>query len=243
MEWVASKSVPRLRAHPEMNGHNTYDFMMHTYRVKVSDATLYRAIKEAHRICGGAEKEQYGKLGDYCNELVKSNPRSTVRLNVAPVTHEFERMYVYLEACKTSFLAGCRPLIGQDFLKGYYRGQLLAVVAENGNNAFNFPRSTTQLLEVRSKLIITMAEGVKMYIMKKLARNVKMQMQVRNASGPDMLTLGPTMAPSAPMMLPSGPVMPPQVSNIPRQVPMERDNASGLVMATEMAGPSVQVYI
>ncbi|PKI48382.1 hypothetical protein CRG98_031235 [Punica granatum] len=51
MEWVANKLVPQLRAHPEMNDQNVYDFMIYIYRVKVSNATLYRAIKEAHKIC------------------------------------------------------------------------------------------------------------------------------------------------------------------------------------------------
>ena len=43
-----------------------------------------------------------------------------------------------LEACKTGFLAGCRPMIGLDgcFLKGQYGGQLLAAVGQDGNNSF-----------------------------------------------------------------------------------------------------------
>ena len=43
-----------------------------------------------------------------------------------------------LEACKVGFLAGCHPMIGLDgcFLKGQYRGQLLVVVGQDGNNSF-----------------------------------------------------------------------------------------------------------
>ena len=50
----------------------------------------------------------------------------------------FDKFYVCLDACKRGFLDGCRPLIGLDgcFLKGYYKGGLLVVVAQDGNNAF-----------------------------------------------------------------------------------------------------------
>ena len=52
----------------------------------------------------------------------------------------FNRLYMCFEACKSGFLAGCRPMIGLDgcFLKGYYGGQLLSAVAQDGNNSF-FP--------------------------------------------------------------------------------------------------------
>ena len=45
-------------------------------------------------------------------------------------------MFVCLDACKQGFKAGCRPLIGLDgcFLKGYYGGQLLSAVGQDGNN-------------------------------------------------------------------------------------------------------------
>jgi hypothetical protein len=48
----------------------------------------------------------------------------------------FERMYVCLEACKSTFPYTCRPLIGLDacFLKGDYGGQLMAAVGKDGNN-------------------------------------------------------------------------------------------------------------
>ena len=50
----------------------------------------------------------------------------------------FYKFYVCLESCKRGFIEGCRPLIGLDgyFLKGYYKGQLLAAVTQDGNNGF-----------------------------------------------------------------------------------------------------------
>ena len=47
----------------------------------------------------------------------------------------FQRLYVYLDACKKGFVA-CRPFIGVDacHLKGHYGGQLMTVVAIDPNN-------------------------------------------------------------------------------------------------------------
>ena len=47
----------------------------------------------------------------------------------------FKRLYVCLKASKDSFVS-CRPIIGLDgcFLKGKYGGELLSVVARDGND-------------------------------------------------------------------------------------------------------------
>jgi len=87
----------------------------------------------------GSEREQYGLLWDYANELMRSNRMSTVKMDTIPMPNsppQFKRFYVCLEACKQGFKEGCRLLIGLDgcFLKGYYGGQLLSVVKQDGNN-------------------------------------------------------------------------------------------------------------
>ena len=48
----------------------------------------------------------------------------------------FQRLYVSLAAMKNGFIAGCRPVIGVDacFLKGMYKGQLMAAVGRDANN-------------------------------------------------------------------------------------------------------------
>ncbi|CAK8536462.1 unnamed protein product [Lathyrus sativus] len=86
----------------------------------------------------GAGREQFTHLRSYGEELLKSNPNSTVKIKCAdsdggPV---FERIYVCLEACKAAFATTCRHLIGLDacFLKGDFGGQLIGVVGKDGNN-------------------------------------------------------------------------------------------------------------
>ncbi|XP_031375420.1 uncharacterized protein LOC116189820 [Punica granatum] len=137
-EWIAPKLVPLVRIQPDVTGQVAYDYMIHRYKVKMNDAMVSRALKLAHEICEGQENEQYAKLRDYANELLKRNSRSTIRLQCTPYTHEFYRMYICLEACKMGFLTGCRPLINLDgrFFKGYYSRQLLSAVSQDGNNSF-----------------------------------------------------------------------------------------------------------
>ncbi|MBA0776120.1 hypothetical protein Gotri_011169, partial [Gossypium trilobum] len=47
----------------------------------------------------------------------------------------FKRFYVCFEALKKGWKEGCRPILGLDgcFLKGPFKGKLLATVGINGN--------------------------------------------------------------------------------------------------------------
>ncbi|KAL4288222.1 hypothetical protein AHAS_Ahas19G0264600 [Arachis hypogaea] len=102
---------------------------------------MQRTLKKARELAIGNESEQYGKLRDYLAEILRSNSGSTALLGVEPIPRSpllFDRLYIYLDACKKGFKAGCRPLIGLDgcFLKGYYGGHLLSVVAQDSNHFY-----------------------------------------------------------------------------------------------------------
>jgi hypothetical protein len=60
-------------------------------------------------------------------KVEKTNPNLLV---------EFHRLFMSLAAMKKGFLEGYRPVIGLDgcFLKGPYKGILLAAVGRNANN-------------------------------------------------------------------------------------------------------------
>jgi len=89
------------------------------------------------------------RMHDYCHELLRSNPLSTVKITSQPYQGteadlqdpnvvffpHFQRVYICFKACKESFFK-CRPIIGLDgcFLKGYYGGQLLTAIGTDPND-------------------------------------------------------------------------------------------------------------
>lgn len=127
---------------------------MHSkFVVQISRSKAYRAKRRALDMVEGSHKEQYAKLWDYSIELRRSNPGSTIKMdvrgfNVGDVEAEragvrknptFERLYICFGACKRGF-AACRPVIGIDgcHLKGPYGGILLTAVGRDPNEEY-FP--------------------------------------------------------------------------------------------------------
>jgi len=86
-------------------------------------------------------KEEYAYVWDYAGECMFQNPSSRVYVEVVErplpdYEFRFDRFYVYFNACKWGFLAGCRRVIRLDgcFLKGLCKGELLATVWRDANN-------------------------------------------------------------------------------------------------------------
>ncbi|XP_027191068.1 uncharacterized protein [Cicer arietinum] len=117
------------------------------WNVGVSKINAFRARRVAIDMVDGSFREEYLRLYDYCHELLRLNPKSTVKLEVQATNSEvtdyvdrsllpsFQRLYMCLNGCKESFLI-CRPIIGLDgcFLKGYYGGTILATVGRDPND-------------------------------------------------------------------------------------------------------------
>ncbi|XP_031393381.1 uncharacterized protein LOC116205067 [Punica granatum] len=141
-KWLAIQLVDELRSYPTMSAHDAFEWFKRYRGIHVDEHMLYRAMRLARTIVEGSEKLQYQKLWDYCEELRRHNPNSTFGLQVNRPTLElpptFDRLYICFNANVQGFKAGCRPLIGLDgcFRKGYYGGQLLSAVAQDGNQHF-----------------------------------------------------------------------------------------------------------
>ncbi|KAK1563271.1 hypothetical protein Q3G72_025243 [Acer saccharum] len=108
--------------------------------VDVSIWQYYRARNAARGMIHGSVKEQYSKLWEYCAELMRMNPTSTVMMKCSekagvqnPV---FQRLYICLGALKKGWKEGCRRILGLDgcFIKGFHTGQLLTAIGVDPNN-------------------------------------------------------------------------------------------------------------
>ena len=113
------------------------------WKVDITKIQFYRARGYAQNMIAGSVKKQYNMLRDYCEEIISTNPGSTVKLQCdssIPGCTKFVRIYICLDACKRGFLSGCRPLVGLDgcFIKGPHSGQLLAAISVDSNNSI-FP--------------------------------------------------------------------------------------------------------
>ncbi|KAH0714857.1 hypothetical protein KY284_007762 [Solanum tuberosum] len=90
----------------------------------------------------GDISDQFKLLWNYCNEIVRTNPNTSVYMklveNEEPCKPErFQRFYICFSVCKERFKSGCRKIVGVDgcWLKGpMYGTQLLAVVGLDPNN-------------------------------------------------------------------------------------------------------------
>ncbi|KAJ9566968.1 hypothetical protein OSB04_002934 [Centaurea solstitialis] len=111
------------------------------YRLGVSNMKAYRAKQIAMKKVVGDYAEQYAKLRDYGLELQKSNPNTTVKLqvevecNLSSTTRQFKRIYICLGGLKQGFEAIGKELLGLDgsFMKGPYPGQILTAVGVDPN--------------------------------------------------------------------------------------------------------------
>ncbi|XP_049399742.1 uncharacterized protein LOC125863780 [Solanum stenotomum] len=80
-----------------------------------------RAKKKAIAMIDGDISDQFKLLWNYCNEIMRTNPNTSV----------------YMNACKEGFKSGCRKIVGVDgcWLKGpMYGTQLLTAVGLDPNN-------------------------------------------------------------------------------------------------------------
>nr|KAJ0197066.1 hypothetical protein LSAT_V11C700369130 [Lactuca sativa] len=97
-----------------------------------------RARALAFTLIDGKLVDQYARIWDYGNEVLRSNPGSTIEtgVDVNPDGKYFKRFYICLKALKVGWLKGCRKVIDLDgcFLKGKVKGELIAAIGRDGNN-------------------------------------------------------------------------------------------------------------
>jgi hypothetical protein len=138
--WIADRMVHKFKTQPNYPLAALCEDVKMRWNVEVSFRQLYRAKEKAKEQIEGKNKEQYKQLWDYCATVRQTNRGRTMLMKVERPTLDvpptFQRLYMSLAACKDGFRQACRPVIGVDdcFLKGRYRGQLLAVVGRDPND-------------------------------------------------------------------------------------------------------------
>ncbi|RYQ84685.1 hypothetical protein Ahy_B10g104138 isoform A [Arachis hypogaea] len=130
--WLGRTFKKKVEHNPRVKIKELVNKAQRKWNLTVTTSMVARSRQAALDDIHGEYRKQYKRIGDYCYELLRSNPGSSVTLKVQrspDFEHEqqhsslnnyciFQRLYVCLDACKKSFLQ-CRKFIGLDgcFLK------------------------------------------------------------------------------------------------------------------------------
>ena len=77
----------------------------------------YRTLRKVRAAIERSHEKQYELLEDFCGELRRANPESTVFVETEiddEGTSRFKLLYMCLEPLKRGYLVGCRRCIGMD---------------------------------------------------------------------------------------------------------------------------------
>ncbi|XP_077228523.1 uncharacterized protein LOC143861482 [Tasmannia lanceolata] len=133
--WVCDKIKERIRKEPEWAVQSIKNHLYVTYHLKLQYHKVWHAKQKALEIVFGSFEDSFSHVPQFCNALLTYNPGSIVKYSTGS-DHSFEHMFLALDACNRGFIGSCRPLLGLDgcFLKGKYKGVLLAPVALDAND-------------------------------------------------------------------------------------------------------------
>nr|XP_016469020.1 PREDICTED: uncharacterized protein LOC107791451 [Nicotiana tabacum] len=139
--WIAKKYMDK-KSNRDWKTSKFRDEVSRALGVDVSLCQARKAKKKAISLIDGNLNDQFNMLWNYINEIVRSNPGTSVYMELKPNEtpnnpSRFQRLYICFAACKEGFKAGCRKIVGVDgcWLKdSMYGAQLLAAVGLDGNN-------------------------------------------------------------------------------------------------------------
>ncbi|XP_074337570.1 uncharacterized protein LOC141674769 [Apium graveolens] len=139
--WIAEHYEDEIRINPTWPLAAFLKKVVNDWHCHVSVYAIARAKKKVLDNINGKHVDQYGRVWEYGEQILKVMPQSTVQImtedqELAGGRKRFKRMYIYFGPPKMGFKNGCRPLLGLDgcHLKGPYGGQLLAAVATDAND-------------------------------------------------------------------------------------------------------------
>ncbi|KAK1409653.1 hypothetical protein QVD17_36182 [Tagetes erecta] len=142
ISFIAREIEPIIQSNPTIPLRALQDQIQRKHQLQVSLNKAFRAKMKALKKLEGDFNEQYGILRDYCEELMRSNPGTTIKIaverefNPSSPSRQFKRIYICLGPLKAGFKKCGREILGLDgcFMKGPYPGQVLTAVGVDGNN-------------------------------------------------------------------------------------------------------------
>ncbi|XP_058759791.1 uncharacterized protein LOC131633092 [Vicia villosa] len=141
-KWLSKRIQNSLKNNPRMKIKDIKAKAQRKWNVGVNKTKAIRARFKDRDMVDGSLLGGYTRIYDYCYELLRANPGSTIKINVDPVPEGnedqkpyFKRLYVFFAACKESFKLS-RYIIGLDgcFLKGLCGGKILAAIGRDPND-------------------------------------------------------------------------------------------------------------
>ncbi|XP_016172476.1 uncharacterized protein LOC107614863 [Arachis ipaensis] len=148
-KWLGKAFKKKVESNPKVKIKELVSKAQKKWNLTVTNSLATKTKQIALDQIQGTFREQYKRIYDYGQELMRANPGSSVRIQVqrspdldseAPASSRttyciFHRIYVCLEACKQSF-QHCRDFIGLDgyFLKTPQGGQLLTAIGWDPND-------------------------------------------------------------------------------------------------------------
>lgn len=137
--WIGSHYTKEMLHRKKLSIRKLRLEVIKKFGIDVSLSQCRRARQHAINLIEGTLTEHYAKLWSYMMEIRRSNPDSTVKLDVLSIPdgkNYFSKLYVYFDAVKKGWMEGCRRVIGIDgcFLKGICQGELFCAVGRDANN-------------------------------------------------------------------------------------------------------------
>ncbi|GKA34574.1 mutator type transposase [Tanacetum coccineum] len=141
-KFLSKGIVDQIEKNPDVPIRALQAELQQKYELGVSRQKAFRAKAAALNQVKGDYSQQYTMLRDYCLELRRANPDTTIKIEVERDsvsdlnTRMFKRIYICLGPLKKGFKACGRDLLGLDgaFMKGPYPGQLLTAIGLDANN-------------------------------------------------------------------------------------------------------------
>nr|KAJ0201229.1 hypothetical protein LSAT_V11C600309130 [Lactuca sativa] len=128
-KWIGTHFMRYILHKPKMSTRKLKAKVSKKFNLIASVGQCRSTKKYAFKEIEGSLKEHYAKTWSYGEEIKRTNPRSTMKMDVDVMpdgTTYFSKFYVCLKGLKDGCIEGCK--------RGICRGKLLSVVGRDANN-------------------------------------------------------------------------------------------------------------